>query len=130
MSIQEKTQIVGSTTQAASSKLDQEILVSSHLLQHDKNSLKPDRRSRIETHFDVLCVVGNGVDKPTHIMYKANLSWSIMQMYIDALIQKNLIIAEMADVKKRYRVSEKGRHVMQQYLSIREDLDMISETNR
>lgn len=89
-----------------------------------------DRRSRIETFFDVLCTIGSGNEKPTHIMYKANLSWTVMQLYTNSLIRKGLVVFEESDGKKRYRLTEKGRQIMQQYLSIKEDLDIISEKHR
>jgi predicted transcriptional regulator len=96
----------------------------------ERMSAQPDRRSRIETFFDVLCTIGSGIEKPTHIMYKANLSWTIMQLYTDSLIRKGLVVFEESEGKKRYRLTEKGRQVMQQYLSIKEDLDMLSEKRR
>ncbi|MGI0091689.1 MAG: winged helix-turn-helix domain-containing protein [Nitrososphaerales archaeon] len=89
--------------------------------------LQLDRRSRIETAFDVLCVIGNGTEKPTRIMYRANLSWTIMHLYVDSLTKKGLILAEETGGKRRYRLSDKGRQIMQQYLSIKQDLDLISE---
>jgi predicted transcriptional regulator len=96
----------------------------------EKTEVQPDRRSRIETFFDVLCTIGSGIEKPTHIMYKANLSWTIMQIYTDSLIRKGLVLFEESEGKKRYRLTEKGRQIMQQYLSIKEDLDIISEKHR
>ncbi|MDG6904752.1 MAG: hypothetical protein JRN20_03080 [Nitrososphaerota archaeon] len=96
----------------------------------EKAEAQVDRRSRIETFFDVLCTIGNGNEKPTHIMYKANLSWSVMQIYTNSLIRKGLVVFEENDGKKRYRLTDKGRQIMQQYLSIKEDLDIISEKHR
>jgi len=96
----------------------------------ERGEVQPDRRSRIETFFDVLCTIGSGIEKPTHIMYKANLSWTIMQIYTDSLIRKGLVVFEESEGKKHYRLTEKGRQVMQQYLSIKEDLDIISEKRR
>ncbi len=89
-----------------------------------------DRRSRIETFFDVLCTIGSGIEKPTHIMYKANLSWTMMQTYTSMLVKKSLVEHEEGEGKRRYRLTEKGRGVMEQYLSIKEDLDIISEKHR
>ncbi len=96
----------------------------------ERSEVQPDRRSRIETFFDVLCTIGSGIEKPTHIMYKANLSWTVMQLYTDSLIRKGLVVFEESEGKKRYRLTEKGRQIMQQYLSIKEDLDIISEKHR
>ena len=89
-----------------------------------------DRRSRIETFFDVLCIIGNGIDKPTHIMYSANLSWTTMQNYTSLLVAKGLAEYSESEGKKRYKLSEKGIRIMQQYLSLKEDLDIISEKIR
>jgi predicted transcriptional regulator len=89
-----------------------------------------DRRSRIETFFDVLCTIGSGIEKPTHIMYNANLSWTVMQYYTERLVSKGLAAFEESDGKRRYRLTEKGKGVMQQYLSIKEDLDIISEKRK
>lgn len=127
MSVHDKADIVRSANQTASLKLD-ERTYDVVLEQQSRDRARLDRRSRIETLFDVLCVIGNGVEKPTHVMYKANLSWSVMQQYIEALLKKSLIVAETTEGKKRYKVSQRGRQVIQQYLSIKEDLNMVSET--
>jgi len=95
-----------------------------------KNEMQVDRRSRIETFFDVLCTIGSGIEKPTHIMYKANLSWTIMQAYTENLIRKGIVVSDGSEGKKRYRLTEKGTQVMEQYLSIKEDLDIISEKHK
>ncbi|MGA2874855.1 MAG: archaellum operon transcriptional activator EarA family protein [Nitrososphaerales archaeon] len=114
-------------TQSFSSKNEYDFPESSVV---EKTEVQPDRRSRIETFFDVLCTIGSGIEKPTHIMYKANLSWTVMQLYTDSLIRKGLVLFEESEGKKRYRLTEKGRQIMQQYLSIKEDLDIISEKHR
>ena len=44
------------------------------------------RRSRIEIHMDILRAVSEGREKPTHIMYRANLSWSKLKNSIENLI--------------------------------------------
>ena len=116
-----------SDTQSFSSKREYDFPESSVV---EKTEVQPDRRSRIETFFDVLCTIGSGIEKPTHIMYKANLSWTMMQLYTDSLIRKGLVVFEESEGKKRYRLTEKGRQIMQQYLSIKEDLDIISEKHR
>jgi len=95
-----------------------------------RNEVQVDRRSRIETFFDVLCTIGSGIEKPTHIMYRANLSWTIMQAYTESLIRKGLVVFDESEGKRRYRLTEKGRRVMQQFISIKEDLDIISEKHR
>ena len=116
-----------SESKHVSSKSEFDFVVSSVIA---RNEVQIDRRSRIETFFDVLCTIGSGIEKPTHIMYRANLSWTIMQAYTESLIRKGLVVFDESDGKRRYRLTEKGRQVMQQYLSIKEDLDIISEKHR
>ena len=75
----------------------------------------------------MLCTIGNGIEKPTHIMYAANLSWTVMQAYTSVLVSKDLAFYTESEGKRRYRLSEKGKRIMRQYLSLKEDLDIISE---
>ncbi|MGI0078986.1 MAG: winged helix-turn-helix domain-containing protein [Nitrososphaerales archaeon] len=83
-----------------------------------------NRRSRMETYCDILRAIGSGAEKPTHIMYKANLSWTVMQGYIRALSEQGLIVSDNAEGKRIYHLSEKGFHLLHQFLSIREDLKL------
>jgi predicted transcriptional regulator len=46
------------------------------------------RRSRMETFCDILRVIGAGAEKPTHIMYKANLSWTTLEDALATLVNK------------------------------------------
>ena len=46
------------------------------------------RRSRLELIFDILLAIQNkgGTIKPTHLMYKSNLSHKLLNNYIEELI--------------------------------------------
>jgi predicted transcriptional regulator len=85
-----------------------------------------NRRSRMETYCDILRAIGAGAEKPTHILYKANLSWTVMQGYIRALEAQGLIVAVVDDGKKLYHLSEKGYQLLKQFLTIREDLNLLT----
>ena len=54
------------------------------------------RRSRLELIFDILLAIQNrgGQIKPTHLMYKSNLSHKLLNSYLDELIQKELVKVE------------------------------------
>ena len=80
----------------------------------------------METYCDILRAIGAGAEKPTHILYKATLSWTVMQGYIRALESQGLILSVDDDGKKLYRLSEKGYQLLNQFLSIREDLNLQS----
>jgi predicted transcriptional regulator len=71
------------------------------------------RRSRLETKFDILRAIqqeqGEGEARPTHIMYKANISWVVMQNYLDELESQELIDGvPQRSGHKKYSLTAKG----------------------
>ena len=52
------------------------------------------KRTRLEVTYDILQVIRNrnGKIKPTHILYKSNLSYQMMDEYLRELIQKSFIV--------------------------------------
>jgi len=88
-----------------------------------------NRRSRMETYCDILKAVAAGAEKPTHIMYRANLSWTVMQSYIKDLENRELVLSKDTDGKRMYSLTEKGFLLLRQYVSIKEDLNLISDQN-
>lgn len=86
-----------------------------------------NRRSRMETYCDILRAIGAGAEKPTHIMYKANLSWTVMQGYIKALESQGLVNVADDEGKRLYHLTDKGYQLLSQFLSIREDLNLSPE---
>ena len=78
----------------------------------------------METVCDILHAIAAGADKPTHIMYKANLSWTVMQEYINSLEAQGLVIANLEQGKRLYHLSQKGFQILNQFLTIREELDI------
>ena len=77
----------------------------------------------METSYDILRVIEAGAEKPTHIMYKANLSWTVLQYYINALETKGLIITVSDQGKHLYHLSEKGVLLLSQFLAFKKELD-------
>ena len=107
-------------------EIPKQIVASREVTTQDKN--RTDRRSRIETLVDILRVIDVGFEKPTHIMYKANLSWTMMQTCVSTLLAKHLIVDVQEDGRKHYRLTEKGKRVIREFQSVKENLDLISET--
>lgn len=86
-----------------------------------------DRRSKVETYCDVLYAIGSGAEKPTHIMYKANLSWNVLDDHIAKLVKKGLVVVENESGKRRYHLSDRGFKVLKQFILLRQELDLVSE---
>lgn len=82
----------------------------------------------METFCDILRAIAAGSEKPTHIMYKANLSWTVMQLYMKSLENQGLVLSSSEQGKRLYHLSEKGFQLLSQFLAIREDLNIPAES--
>jgi predicted transcriptional regulator len=80
-----------------------------------------ERRSSLELHLDVLEAIKNGREKPTRIMYEANLSWTALKDILSSLVSQDLVeeidMTESRDKRtnKVYRVTEKGNHLIRYF---------------
>lgn len=72
------------------------------------------RRSRFDHFCDVLQVIELGVEKPTRIMYKANLTYKMLQDIVATLVHNRFIREEISGAKKRYYITRKGRDALHQ----------------
>lgn len=81
----------------------------------------------METFGDILRVIGTGASKPTHIMYKANLSWIVMQEYMKTLESQGLVVILDEKSKRLYHLSQKGFELLNKMQSIREDLNLSTD---
>jgi len=78
------------------------------------------KRTRLEVIHDILNVVRekSGKIKPTHILYKSNLSHQMMEEYLHELLEKGFIVEKSADKNKTYSITGKGLTYLQKYRSI------------
>ena len=81
----------------------------------------------METFCDMLGAIGAGAQRPTHIMYKANLSWTVMQSYLRKLVEQELVVIAEEEGKKTYHLSPKGFQVLNQFDSVMRDLKLAKE---
>lgn len=74
------------------------------------------KRNRLEIIRDILEVIRNksGKIKPTHILYKSNLSYAMMEEYLQELKEKQFIL-EKNTPRKTYLITEKGLKYLEQY---------------
>ena len=81
-----------------------------------------NRRSRLEIYFDILEVINSGIDKPTRIMYKANLSWNSLQDHFTTLLSGEFIREEVVKKSARYFITERGKRALYYHLKSLEGL--------
>jgi predicted transcriptional regulator len=64
------------------------------------------RRSKLELIFDILSAIQNkgGQIKPTHLMYKSNLSHKLLNHYLEGLIEKDMI--SIIDITNKKSISK------------------------
>jgi predicted transcriptional regulator len=78
-----------------------------------------ERRSKLDIMITVLKSIQGGMDKPTRIMYAANMSWnSTQKVFADLLRQELIYITEEPGIKrakKRYHLTDKGMNVLEYF---------------
>jgi len=81
-----------------------------------------EKRDKIEIVFDILSAIDKkgGKIKPTHLLYKANLSHQRMKKYIAELLEKALIQEVAEGQNKFYILTEKGTQFVSEYQRIKQ----------
>jgi predicted transcriptional regulator len=85
----------------------------------------PARRSELEIKMDVLQVVSQGIDRPTQIMYKANLSWVALQECLKSLAAKSFIREESQGSRRRYELTQAGYEVLRTFQKVLESMGAV-----
>ena len=98
------------------------IYVNSPLTPHQLEQGQLLRRSRLETYFEILNAIKEGAEKPTHIMYRANLSWVVLKQYFRALEEAGLLSSVPRKKKICYQLTDKGSEILNRFLAIREEM--------
>jgi predicted transcriptional regulator len=76
------------------------------------------RRSLLQIRVDILRVVMEGYGKPTQIMYKANLSWNVLQSQLRAFLEAGLLKVEEYGSRRRYEVTQEGAEMVHSYQKV------------
>jgi len=82
-----------------------------------------ERRNRMEIINDMLHAIQQKGEriKPTHLMYKSNLSHKLLKSYLEELIDKELVKEEITKDNYKYLViTDKGLEFTQKFRQMRE----------
>jgi predicted transcriptional regulator len=85
-------------------------------------SERKNNRGKIQIMGDVLGLATAGIKK-THIMYKGNLSYEQVHLYLAELIEKRLVMQDASPDGIVYRTTEKGREFLLYYQRLVEFLE-------
>ena len=75
------------------------------------------KRNKLEIIKDILTVIRDkhGKIKPTHILYKSNLSHQMMEEYLTELIEKEFIKQNTTKQGNTYEITSKGLQYLERY---------------
>ena len=79
------------------------------------------KRGKLQVIHDILSAIRDkgGSIKPTHLLYKSNLSHQMMRGYLDELKGKNLIEeVKLKGNSKNYVLTEKGYKYLAEYQKV------------
>jgi len=82
-----------------------------------------ERRSHLEIVFDILKAIQDkgGKIKPTHLLYKSNLSHKRMKGYVEDLQKKGLMIADVnEDERSMFAITDQGLKFLEEYRKVKE----------
>lgn len=75
------------------------------------------KRERLQIIYDILKTINqkNNKIKPTHILYKSNLSHQMMEEYLKELKEKDFIYESKDKKSKTYSLTKKGQNYLKEY---------------
>jgi predicted transcriptional regulator len=80
------------------------------------------RRSKTEMMIHILDAIKAGPEKPTHIMYKSNLSWAICQGLLERLVERGFVKVVPNGARKRYELTQLGTDVLSSFTKVVEEI--------
>lgn len=79
-----------------------------------------EKRNKIKIIHDILLAIQQkgGKIKPTHLLYKSNLSYQRMNEYVKELMEKEFVEEVQEKDKKFFTITDKGDMFLQEYSKI------------
>ena len=83
------------------------------------------RRGKLEIIADILSSIQDkeGKIKPTHLLYKSNLSHAKLKEYLDILLKKGMIEERLVKGKKMFFMKDQGHKFLSEFERIKEFSD-------
>ena len=84
-----------------------------------------EKRGRLEIIYDILAAIQkkNGRIKPTHLLYKSNLSYQRMNVYVEELMKKGMITKDFDENNKFFLLTDNGYRFLVEFKKIKEFTD-------
>lgn len=84
-----------------------------------------ERRDKLKIIYDMLAAIQEkgGKIKPTHLLYKSNLSHTKMQLYLNELFTKDMVKEELNNSNKCYTITKNGIKFLEDYKKVKEFTD-------
>ena len=79
----------------------------------------------MEVEIDILLAIAEGAGRPTHIMYRSNLSWAVMRSFIKILEQQGLVTSKEIEGRRNFVLTQKGSRVLETYDNVRTQLESV-----
>jgi predicted transcriptional regulator len=76
------------------------------------------RRSAFEVGMDILRVISEGRVRPTHIMYRSNTSWIVLQKNLESFQSSGFVRLADEPTRAEYCITEKGMKVVRDYTEL------------
>jgi len=83
------------------------------------------KRSKLEISYEILKIIMRGEDKPTKIMYKANISWNALKDILQLLTEKAFIYEKTVKNSTRYEIAEKGIQSLSYYQKAVKEIELL-----
>lgn len=83
------------------------------------------KRGRQEIVFDILSAIyeSKGQIKPTRLLYKSNLSYQRLKVYLESLIKQGMLNIRKEGDKKLVVLTQKGQDYINKYVQVKEFIE-------
>ena len=86
------------------------------------------RRSPVEVICDILAVIGAGVEKPTLVAYRSNVSWAVLMRHLKSLEEKGFVQRKPSGKRTSYLLTDRGFDLLATYKKVQSELGISVAT--